>query len=124
MWCKKRRRHKEGKSQEDISRSSTNKPSRKDSSKSSNTELLPGQKLGHGANEEKLSLATAVTLKDSLSKVFTQKLPNELGGEVSVPQGVSPGDIASTDRDIHNRISRAISNEECRPSEFASIDSF
>lgn len=124
MWCKKRRRHKEGKSQEDISRSSTNKPSRKDSSKSSNTELLPGRNFGHGANEEKLSLATAVTLKDSLSKVFTQKLPNELGGEVSVPQGVSPGDIASTDRDIHNRISRAISNEECRPSEFASIDSF
>ena len=81
MWCKKRRRNKEGKSQEDSSRpsSSNNKP-RKDSTstgtKPANVgggETEQSLKVGNGASNEKIGLTGAGGLKDSLSKIYVQK---------------------------------------------------
>ncbi len=80
MWCKKRRRNKEGKSQEDNSRPSSNKQPRKDSvsagTKPANvggTEVEQSLKAGNGASGEKITLTTAGGLKDSLSKIYVQK---------------------------------------------------
>ena len=84
MWCKKRRRNKEGKSQEENSRSSGSKQGRKDSAssgaKSANNGGTEGQhvpKTDNGVSVEKTSgpanLTTAAGLKDSLSKIYEQK---------------------------------------------------
>ena len=80
MWCKKRRRNKEGKIQDDNSRSSSNKQTKKDSTSSGTkpvnvggTETEQALKTGNGASVENVSLTTAGGLKDSLSKVYMQK---------------------------------------------------
>ena len=78
MWCKKRRRNKDGKGQEDNSRSSNKQP-RKDSisagTKPANvggTETDQSLKTGNGSSGEKNVLTTAGGLKDSLSKIYVQ----------------------------------------------------
>ena len=70
MWSKKRRR-KEGKGQEDNSRSSNKQP-RKDSISAGTKETEQSFKTGNGASSEKNILTTAGGLKDSLSKIFVQ----------------------------------------------------
>lgn len=82
MWCKKRRRNKDGKNQEDNSRpsSSNNNKTRKDSTSTGTKPANVGGgdaeqslKAGNEASIEKMSLTGAGGLKDSLSKIYVQK---------------------------------------------------
>lgn len=82
MWCKKRRRNKDSKSQEDNSRPSSNKQtSRKDSTSSAgvkhgnavSVDTEQSLKEGNEVSGEKVTLTSGGGLKDSLSKLFVQK---------------------------------------------------
>jgi hypothetical protein len=142
MWCKKRRRNKEGKSQEDNSRPSSNKQPRKESTSggtkpenvgSTNTEQ--SLKAGNGASGEKISLTTAGGLKDSLSKIYVQKkmhnnslsegLPTfeEDGGNVNLDERPASNDLGGTQAvDEQDHVLQKMTDRVRRQSDSSYID--
>ncbi|XP_028405275.1 cyclin-dependent kinase 12-like [Dendronephthya gigantea] len=140
MWCKKRRRNKEGKGQEENSRSSGSKQTRKDSAsastKSSNNGGTEGQhvpKTDNGVGVEKTSgpanLTTAAGLKDSLSKIYEQKkMHNSSHSEGADGHNVNsvakPGsnDLGTRAADGEDHVLPAKSDKDRRQSDSSFID--